>query len=351
MIEILGFEPRANYFSKPVIPKLDTDLLAIVIRMRKPLELPDTEIIRIANSRFGRSFVSLEFIPLGEASWLYRAAETDGARFVIKIQHDVDAAPAEVLAQLAEATYSWVPQSYFTKDSLLWAKEGDLYFSVQQYIPVDSLHHAASEPDTDFLHELGRALVELHHRIPDISKLPHVRTEDFYPSVFNSAKQLINQLDSMASAESNITRVQQVFKTQRENIDRLFANMVKYGAVLEKNSPKNVLVHGDTHFGNILKPQDDHIYLIDWDHAMFAQPEMDLMYYTDEQIKIIGETYGRDLLENEEAVQYYRNFLLVRAIDFFLERLFDPRHASDESIPESMEEIFNMSPYFKRALQ
>lgn len=319
--------------------------------MRKPLELPATEIIRIANSHFGRSFVALEFIPLGEASWLYRAEESDGAQFAIKIQHNVDAAPAEVLAQLAEAAYPWVPRSYFTKDSLLWAREDDLYFSVQQYIFVDSLHHAASEPDTDFLHELGLALTELHSQTPDLSRLPHVRAEDFHPPVFNSAKQLISRLDGIVSTESNIVRAQQVFKTQRKDIDQLFVNMVEYGATLQRSSLRSGLVHGDTHFGNILKPQDDHIYLIDWDHAMFARPEMDLMYYTDEQIKTISETYGRNLLENREAVQYYRNFLLVRAMDFFLARLFDPRHASDESIPKSIEEIFTKSPYLERALQ
>ena len=318
--------------------------------MRKPLELPPGEIIRMANSHFGRNFITLEFIPVGEASWLYRADEADGSQFVIKIQHEVSAAPAEVLAQLAEASYAWVPQSYFSHDSLLWAKEGDFYLSVQQYIHVDDLHHAASEPDVEFLHELGRALSSLHRQTIDISKLPNVRSEDFQPAVFASARQLISKLDEMSTTELAITRVQRVFNTQRQNIDQLFANMVEYGNILKEKSNENRLVHGDAHFGNILKPQNDHIYLIDWDHTMFALPEMDLMYYTDEQIRTISETYGRDLLENKDAIQYYRSFLLVRAIDFFLSRLFDARHTDDESIPKSIEEIFSMSPYLERAL-
>jgi thiamine kinase-like enzyme len=318
--------------------------------MKTRVDIPEGTIIQQVNSSFHLDVTKLTFIPIGEASWLYEATTSNDEHYVIKIQHQVDAAPAEVLAQLAETRYKWVPESLMTDDSMLWVKYGDYFFSVQQYIDSENLHHAASEPDDEYLHELGTALKELHNNLFDKTKLPTVSVEDFKPKVFDTAKALIARLDSDETDEMNVIKVKQIFAKRRQNIDKLFENMLAFGNELRNTEFDLKIVHGDMHFGNILKPDNDHLYLIDWDHTMFSLPEMDLMYFTDSQIAEIGKTYGTDLLGNRTAIQYYRNFLLVRAINFFLDRLFDSKHTNKDEIAKSIIEIFDMSPYFQRAL-
>lgn len=321
--------------------------------MKRPLAIADSDIILKANNAFHLDFKRIEFIPIGEASWLYKATTAAGEQYVVKIQHDVKAAPAEVLAQLAEAHYKWAPESILTSDSMLWAKDGEDFYSVQRYIHSDVLYAAEAEPDEEFLHELGSALRDLHTSQFDKTKLPQVTTENFQPTVYDSAKDLVAQLNVYSERDAHILQVKHLFEKRQRDITQLFENVVRYGSELRDSHAEFVLVHGDAHFGNILKPQDDHLYLIDWDHPKFSLAEMDFMYYTDEQIHAMSEAYGKDLLSNRTAIQYYRNFLLVRAIDFFLGRLFDEKYTNDDGFIDLIVAIFdNKSPflYLERAL-
>jgi thiamine kinase-like enzyme len=315
--------------------------------MKKVLDISDNELTLAISSAFNLDLVSFEFIPIGEASWLYKAASDNNELFIVKIQKKVDSAPSEIIAQLTENEFEWIPRSYLTNEQLLWAKIGDYYFSVQEYIDTDELHHAASSPTNDFLIELGKGLASLHQQELDRSKLPHVSRETFKPNEFTKAQELIKTLQQ--TNNDSLDEVKQVFNLRKNEINQLFANTMSYGDMLKNTLNQLCVVHGDMHFGNILKPLNDHLYLIDWDHSTYSLPEMDLMYFTDEQIIKISKGYGKDLLENRIAIQYFRNYLLVRALEFYLSKLLNT-NLIDKDIADSLIGIYDMSPYFERAL-
>lgn len=315
--------------------------------MKKALGISDEDLTQAISSAFTLDLVSFEFIPIGEASWLYKAASKDNGLFIVKIQKNVDSAPSEIIAQLTEKEFEWIPRSYLTNEQLLWAKINDYYFSVQEYINTEELHHAASSPASDFLIELGNGLASLHQQELDESKLPHVSRETFKPNEFAKAQELIRTLQQ--TNNDSLDEVKQVFGLRANEIDQLFTNTTIYGDILKSAPNRLGVVHGDMHFGNILKPAEGHLYFVDWDHSTYSLPEIDLMYFTDEQIIEISKGYGKDLLENRVAIQYFRNYLLVRALEFYLSKLLNT-NLVDKSIAYSLVEIFDMSPYFERAL-
>jgi len=233
----------------------------------------------------------------------------------------------------------------------MWAEVGSLYYSLQEYIHSDQLNHAASEPSSEYLVQLGEVLRKLHGIEISETLRTDVFAESLHPAIASDARASLESVLTYTGDDNSIKSVQHTIVTRRENIEQLFTNLSKLGDELVKLGESQVIVHGDMHFGNIIEPRNDHIYLIDWDHAKLSLPEMDLMFFTDDQITHISTGYGRDLLTNRAAIQYHRNYLLVRALDFFLAKLLTSNDKHREDLATSFNEIYNLSPYFRRALQ
>lgn len=318
--------------------------------MKTPLALPDAYIINAVNDAFELTVSHIAFIPAGEASWLYKAATATNEKYVIKIQKEVEAAPSEVIAQLTEHHYEWIPESFLTTDSLLWATAHGYYFSVQRFVASEVHFEADSEPGEVYLEQIGTALAALHAQQLDRTKLPHVSTEPFTLDGVATAKQLLADILASTSDNEHMKRSQEVLARHQTSIEQFFTTMTAHSDTLRSSARELVVVHGDMHFGNILAPKDDHIYLIDWDNTKFSLPEKDIMFYSDEQIKAVSRGYGRDLLQDRVAVQYFRNYLVVRALIFFLQKLTAGEKV-DAFAADKIVEIFDMGPFMQRALQ
>lgn len=52
------------------------------------------------------------------------------------------------------------------------------------------------------------------------------------------------------------------------------------GGELRGRPAKGVVCHGDPHLGNLLLGEDERVWLVDWDDAVLAPPERDLMFVT-----------------------------------------------------------------------
>lgn len=317
--------------------------------MKTPLTLPDNDIIHAVNNAFSLAIVHLEFIPAGEASWLYKATAETGEQLVVKIQKSVAAAPSEVIAQLTEHHYQWIPESFLTAELLLWANAHGYYFSVQRFVDSEQSYEADSSPDNTYLEQVGRALAALHSQPFEPAKLPHVESEPFTLEGVATARQLLADILSNTDDNEHIQRARRVLQIHKASIEQLFVNLTTYTELLSTLPRKLTIVHGDMHFGNILAPKNDHLYLVDWDNAKYSLPEKDIMFYSDDQIQAVSKGYGRNLLEDRVVVQYFRNYLVIRALIFFLEKL---THGTvvDTSAADKIVEIFDMGPFMRRAL-
>lgn len=282
--------------------------------MKTPLLIKETTIERAIQKHFGIEIGDLEFIPKGEGAWLYSCTTSTGKKMVVKIQKKPRKLESDIYQGLGRAGYKWMPRFVVTlKSKKIWAKEGKYHYSIQEYLNPGANSHLFVLDDI-YLPSLGRALKDLH-----TIKLPkhitaRIRHEKYIPQHY---KQLERSFIKIKKARPKKYQALKQLYLDNEQLLREFLELaLQRGQELKKLRLPMVLVHGDVHPFNILRP-DDEVYLTDWEVCRIAQAENDFMYFDDRQLKLMSKGYGRNLLKNRVALDYYRIHLRIRELYFF----------------------------------
>ncbi len=318
--------------------------------MKRALDLSESEIIAAVNEKFGCNFNELEFLPAGESSWVYIVVDETGRKSVLKILKLPEVSTVEVLESLSNRSFRWMPQFKKSIQGNLWEEIGGLYFSIQEFIHADTLHNTLDTPSNKDLHQLGVVLYELHSLRLEQSELLHVTRESFDSPLINMAHSAVREVVKQMNPSSAIESVRDCLIAQKGSIDQLFINIKEYGSELSKATNDLVLTHGDVHSGNILQSSNG-LYLVDWDEAMLSLPEMDFKYFNDEQLSVISQGYGRDLLKSRLQIQYYRNLQMIRALWFWPTKLLSTEGKEQQLTAMTTLELFDSSPHLRRALE
>jgi spectinomycin phosphotransferase len=103
-----------------------------------------------------------------------------------------------------------------------------------------------------------------------------------------------------------------------------------------------VLCHADPHLGNILAPQlgaddDSSVWLVDWDDAVLATPELDLMF-------VLGATYGSEHIGDSERTYFARGYLgYDSATSDDLARVADPARLQYYRLVHALTDIADLA--------
>jgi aminoglycoside phosphotransferase (APT) family kinase protein len=317
--------------------------------MKTACRLTDKELIFSVKRNYGIEVAALEFLPVGENSWVYIGHTVQGTRTLVKVQTQVSSAAAHVLRHLKEFDYASMPEVFLNGDGEVWSGCNAFFISVQEYIEPEVIRTADSKSDDQILCKLGEALRRLHS-LDAVRGLREIPRDSFASSFARTAREAIDSVKTIKADGSVMDRVQSVIERQAWKIEEVFENERILGAALRKEERPLCLTHGDVHFGNILCSSDHPISLIDWEWSMISLPAYDFMYFDDNQLAAISEGYGKPL-EDRLAIQYYRNHLMLRAFWFFLT---GARHAhADEDKEAALKtflDIIDDSPYLLRAL-
>jgi spectinomycin phosphotransferase len=106
----------------------------------------------------------------------------------------------------------------------------------------------------------------------------------------------------------------------------------RLGRRLSAVNPAAVLCHTDIHGYNLIVTADGCFFIIDWDDAMLAPRERDLMFVLDGAAwrpahspagaeRLFQEGYG-PVAVDEAALAYYRSLRAIEDIGDFAERVF-----------------------------
>lgn len=319
--------------------------------MKEKLTMPDEEIGQAVKEQFALDVEVVDFVPIGESSWMYKATNDDDGLVAIKIQKTDKPGTDELRRQLVQQQYPYVPKLYLTLDGKAQGRLGELYVSVEDYVEHKEVRPFDSQPDDTYLANLGKALKHLHSLqapVPEDSIIP---VETFRSSYLDLAQSTLTSFMTWASNKPEVQQLVDVLESRPQDIQTIFSRSIGLGVKLAEEPQPLVLTHGDVHFGNILDSTDGSMYLVDWDDTLIALPSHDLTYFTDAQIAAISKGYGTDLLANQDELGYYRNHLMLRYLWFWLNKTMETESVSErEAVTKSVAEILNDSPYLLRAL-
>ncbi len=320
--------------------------------MKKALENVERSLQQTIGEQFGVNIQQLDFVPIGESSWLYKATDAEGRSLAVKVQKDNNPAVDEARRLLAESEFPYVPAIHLAKDGNVQAAMGDFYVSVEDYVEHDDVKAHDATPEKDYLITLGKILRSLHSVVlPPINGTSPIPIETFRSLYLSPAQESVVDFMDWSVDKPEARAIRDIVESNTDTINALFARSTELGPQLAAKQPELTLTHGDVHFGNILEAVNGEFYIVDWDSTIIGGVGHDLMYFSDKQLADISLGYGRDLLQDQENLQYYRNHLMLRFIWFWLNKA---RSSTTEqglqAVTETIAATFDNSDYLLRAL-
>lgn len=229
---------------------------------------------------FGVDLTALDEVEHGadEAAQLWRGARISGTRYAVKLSGGGTAAGLVVSAHLAQHGVPGVVGPVPTRDGRLWSQRDGRRLSVVPWISDDRALGGGMGPAhwTSY----GALLAQVHATaVTDAQALllPH---EDYtHERVTSTVRSLDSWLHSAARDTDPLARaLAQEWRDAADDVSTLLEQADDLGQQLRTGQAPTVICHGDPHLGNVLLGPAAQAWLIDWDDAILAPRERDLMF-------------------------------------------------------------------------
>jgi spectinomycin phosphotransferase len=250
--------------------------------LEKP-NIPDELIIGHAQDGYGLHIAQLTFLPIGADvnSAVYRVEDDDGRTRFLKLRRGAFnemtvALPAllndlgihQIIAPLrttgGQLWRRWEPEREpYTMTLYPFVQGRDAYeveMSERQWIEFGAIFkrvHTAPLPDA------------IRHGLPRETFTPHFREQ-------------VRAYQAMARERTfddpSAASLAAFMQERQAAIDALVENAERLARVLQSRPVEWTLCHADIHAGNLLLEADGTLHVVDWDTAILAPQERDLMY-------------------------------------------------------------------------
>jgi len=231
---------------------------------------------------FGVDLISMDVTGHGadEAAELWRGVCVDGAPYAVKLSGGGTPAGIVVSALLAERGVAGVAGPVPTRDGRLWNEREGRRLSVVPWVSDDralgggmSAQHWSS---------YGALLAEVHATaVTDALAKQLPREDHTHERVAPAARALDSRIRiSVGPADYLARAVAEEWSTAADVVFTLLEQADGLGRELRTRMAPSVVCHGDPHLGNVLLGGDDRVWLVDWDDAVLAPRERDLMFVT-----------------------------------------------------------------------
>ncbi|WP_199423653.1 phosphotransferase family protein [Actinotalea solisilvae] len=234
---------------------------------------------------FGVRLVATEEVAHGadRRARLWRARADDGSRYALKRSSGGTPAGTVVSAYLADRGVPGVVGPRRTRHGRLWAGgDGDRL----TLVPWVSDTRALDGPmTTAHWRAYGEVLAAVHAaEVTDELAALLPAGGAAYPAVVASARSVdarLRELGPDARADPLVDGLSGVWSGMRDAVTALADAVERLGAGPLADPGPAVVCHGDPHLGNLLLGPRDRVWLVDWDDAVLAPRECDLMFVRD----------------------------------------------------------------------
>lgn len=271
---------------------------------------------------FAVDLVALQPVGHGadQAAELWRGVATDGRAYAVKLSAGGTAAGLALTAHLARRGVRGVAAPLTSREGRLWTEREGCRLSVVPW--VSDTRALAGGTTAAHWTAYGRLLAAVHASeiaAEAASMLP--REEHTHEHVRAALTSLETALRSPADAQARTFVAEWHRDAAGARVSELLEHADLLGRRLRDRRATAVICHGDPHLGNLLVGDGDDVWLVDWDDAVLAPPERDLMFVlggvlafapvTPEQQSWFFDGYGEADLD-ADRLAYYR---CVRALE------------------------------------
>jgi spectinomycin phosphotransferase len=247
--------------------------------MREPPELGDDAIVGVVEASFGIHVTALAFLPVGNdaASWAYRVQAAPGQDWFLKVRAGADRAPGAVIPwHLQRLGVPHVLAPLASGTGAPTVPVGG--FALALYPMLDARTGAEVGLSPRQWRQLGAALRQIHavRLPPELDRL--VGREPFRPRRRERIPDLEALLAGAATDDPPARELAGCWRARQGVIDGLVERADELGRHLARLSFPQVLCHADLHTWNVLVDADGQPWIVDWDEAILAPRERDLMF-------------------------------------------------------------------------
>ncbi|MGR6319155.1 phosphotransferase [Micromonospora soli] len=228
---------------------------------------------------FGLTLLTTVPVDLGAdpAARLWRATTADGHDYAVKLTGGGTPAGAVVTARLVRQGVPGIAAPLTTRDGRLGAVHDGRRLTVVPWVSDERAPAGGMRP----AHWRGYgALLAAAHAVPVTAELAELPREDHtHAAVAAAFRRTDRRLRAVDDAADRWTReTAGHWRAAAADLARLLAAVDRLGAELRARPAELVVCHGDPHLGNLLLGADGQVWLIDWDDAVLAPRERDLMF-------------------------------------------------------------------------
>jgi spectinomycin phosphotransferase len=268
--------------------------------LEKP-DLPDERLTKCLSDAYGLGVSQLDFLPLGADvnTAVYRVSAGDGRLYFLKLRRGpLDEMSVAVPAFLAGRGLQQIIPPLRTAAGQLWSSLDS--FTLTLYPFVDGEDGYQRELTEAQWIELGAMLKRLHTvRLPPALRRGLPR-ETYSPRYRESVLAFQARLHGGGFADPISAELAAFLPANAAVVRQLVDAAERLARQLRSRSQAIVLCHADLHNGNLLIGNDGALHIVDWDTAMLAPKERDLMF--------VGSGIGRAGNVAQEAAWFYQGY-------------------------------------------
>lgn len=251
--------------------------------LSRPADLPDEAISSALRAGFGIEVAALEFLPLGNdsGSWACRVEQAQGPACFLKVRVPAgDVRGAAVPAYLRRNGLPGVLAPFAARTGAPWIHVGR--FALALYPMIDGRVAAETGLSPGQWRELGTMLSQIHGTALTSELASLVPREPFRPVRHELIAELETLMPEPVTAASRDDPVAREFaacwRARAGAIRELAGRAGALGRQLERLTVPQVLCHADLHTWNVLIDSASGLWIADWDAAILAPRERDLMF-------------------------------------------------------------------------
>jgi len=296
-------------------PDLDEDKIAAGVQANYDLHLRE-----------------VAFLPLGADvnTAVYHLLTRDNTPFFLKLRRGHFAEVSIALPRfLRDLGIAQMIAPLPTRAGQLWAALEGYTAVLYPFIAGQDGYHVALT-DGQWV-EFGAALRRVHTAVLPPALLSQLRRETYSAKFRETVRGFLAQVERQETFVDAIAAELAAFlRAQQDEIVHLCRRADQLANNLRKQPPKLALCHADIHAGNLHITPGGAFYLVDWDEALLAPKERDLMSIggglmgswrsAEAETAVFYQGYG-DVPLHATALAYYRYERIIQDIAAYCEEL------------------------------